>query len=363
MSKSKEKLELEQISSEKEDAQTPSRDIKLHTYPADFTLEVLNKKLEDEEIKIPDFQRKYVWDFNRASRLIESFLLGLPIPQIYLFVDNEGKLLMVDGQQRAKTIKYFFKGTFEGDTKRVFRLKIDPKSKFNNKTYEDFNEKEKREFKNNTLRSIIIQPFNDKEDYDEILASIFERLNTGGILLGNQEIRNCIYAGGMINFLQELNKEPEWRKILGTNLLDKHQRDVELILRFIALSRTLGSDGELSKYKTPMKKFLSDFLKENRNPNDSELLEIKKVFLNTIKKILQTLGEKPFHIRNGMNAAAFDSVSLVFSRNLNKIPDDVAVRYGKLTKDKQFKEFTEKHTTDKTAIEKRITRAKDILLA
>ena len=347
-------IRIERIESEEIDQKTPSKDVKLYTYPADFTLEVLVKKIEDKEIEIPPFQRKYVWDPIRASRLIESFMLGLPVPQVYLFVNDKGKLLIVDGQQRLITIKSFFSGLFESG--KPFKLKLEPTSRLNNKNYQGFSEKEKRDFKNITLRSIIIKPPEDSEEYDEVLASIFERLNTGGILLRNQEIRNCVFAGRMVDALHDINGLDKWRKILGNTQPDKYQRDVEMILRFLAIYFSFDS------YRSPMKNFLSIFLKSNINPTDSKLQQMKTLFSNTIKEVIDKLGEKPFHKRAGMNIAIFDAVTIVFARNLGKLPKDINERYKNLLNDQRFLELTEKHTTDKNVINGRIEIAEKYLV-
>lgn len=94
---------IEKITSEEEDSQIETASYEIRTYGADYTLEVLSNKIDEKEIRIPSFQRRYVWKQDRASRLIESFLLGLPVPQVFLF-RRENDLLVVDGQQRLKTI-------------------------------------------------------------------------------------------------------------------------------------------------------------------------------------------------------------------------------------------------------------------
>src|SRR5665213_1273165 len=97
----------------------------LISYPSDFTLAVLYDQWKSKEIVVPDYQRGYVWNIDQASRLIESFLIALPIPQVFLYLDDDHKLLVIDGQQRITSIAYFFDGFFggeEGGTRKVFRL-------------------------------------------------------------------------------------------------------------------------------------------------------------------------------------------------------------------------------------------------
>jgi hypothetical protein len=101
-------LELEPITSEDEDYESAPPDYQISTYPADFTLEVLHQKWKSDEILIPDFQRKFVWKQVQASKLIESFLVGLPVPAVFLYSEwKSQKFLVIDGQQRLKSIFYF----------------------------------------------------------------------------------------------------------------------------------------------------------------------------------------------------------------------------------------------------------------
>jgi hypothetical protein len=108
-------LELEPITSEDEDYESAPPDYHISTYPADFTLEVLHQKWKstDEEILIPDFQRGFVWKQVQARKLIESFLVGLPVPAVFLYSERRSqKFFVIDGQQRLKSIFYFFEGYF-----------------------------------------------------------------------------------------------------------------------------------------------------------------------------------------------------------------------------------------------------------
>src|SRR5438094_9024770 len=103
-------LEIEPIQSEIDDSESSPPVFEITAYPADFTLDGLDQKLKSGDIKIPPFQRGFVWNLPQSSRLIESFMMGLPVPQIFLYTDEEQKLLVVDGQQRLKTVSYFFEG-------------------------------------------------------------------------------------------------------------------------------------------------------------------------------------------------------------------------------------------------------------
>jgi len=353
---------IEEILSEKEDQETEPAGFEIVTYPTDFTLEGLVAKYQRGTIKAPNYQRKFVWNINQSSRLIESFLLGLPVPAIFLYTDpkDDNKQLVVDGQQRLLSIVYFFEGFFgiESKGKRiVFNLTgLNVKSPYFGKSYSNLKETDEAAFNklnDAVLRAFIIKQLNPKSNSS--VYHIFERLNTGGTQLVGQEIRNCIFHGGLNDLLNKMNKLTTWRKIFGKEDDDKRQRDVELILRFLALYHSSES------YKKPMKDFLSNFMSENRNPSKVKLTSFEKLFNDTTSVIFKNLGERPFHIRAGLNASAFDCVYIAFGRNLRMVPRDVSQRYTRLLQDREFNIYTSAGTTDEQIIEKRLELAGRIL--
>ena len=127
LSSKPEDIELERVTSEDEDYESGPPSYEINTYPADFTLEVLHQKFLAGEIVIPPFQRQFVWKQVQSSKLVESFLLGLPVPSVFLYTERDSQnLLVIDGQQRLRSIFYFFEGYF-GEEQRgrrtVFQLK------------------------------------------------------------------------------------------------------------------------------------------------------------------------------------------------------------------------------------------------
>jgi uncharacterized protein with ParB-like and HNH nuclease domain len=350
--------DLEEIKSEEEDRaySPPSYDIV--TYPADFTLEVLVHKLTKNppEIRIPPFQRKFVWTQSQASKLIESFLLGLPVPPIFLYTDAENIQMVVDGQQRLKSIEYYFEGYFgpeDRGSRPVFRLTgLNEESPYSNLTYKDLESEDQvafRKLNDSVLRAFVIKQLNPK-DHTSVFH-VFERLNTGGTFLTGQEIRNCVYAGSFNQLLLELNLLQAWRELFGKTDEDKRQRDVELILRFFALKHALD------EYKKPLKDFLSTFMFKYRNPSSAKLRQFREEFEGTTDALLEHLGPKPFHLRAGLNAAAFDSVAVAFSNHLGKIPKDIGKRFGQLKADRDFEKRISSATTDEESLSQRMTKA------
>src|SRR5690606_13194540 len=129
------------------------------------------------------------------SRFIESLLMGLPVPGVFLAREASNKLLVIDGQQRLKTLEYFCRGVF-GSSGREFRLR-GIKSRFENLTYDTLHEDDRRRLDDYTIHATIIQQDEPKQD-DSSVYHIFERLNTGGMQLVPQEIRACVYHGSFV---------------------------------------------------------------------------------------------------------------------------------------------------------------------
>lgn len=352
-------LTFESIQSETEDSEYSPPEFDIAVYPADFVLEVLHNKWKNNELVIPEFQRDFVWTLKQSSRLIESFMMGLPVPQIFLFTDTEQQNLVVDGQQRLKSIFYFIEGYFgnpdSAGRKKVFRLDLlNKNSKWFKRTFEDFTEGERRKFLNSVLRAIIVKQLNPKDDTS--IYHIFERLNTGGTVLRDQEVRNCVYHGTFNELLIKLNKDPHWRTILGKPNPDNRQKDIELMLRGLSLAYNVN------EYEKPMKEFLSKFMRHYQNPNSEFLDELENRFRKTCECIVQKLGSRPFSPKGPLNAPAFDCVFSAFYRNLDRCPDDIAEKFEALkSKNDEFKSLTSEATTDDKIVKQRHNLASKFL--
>lgn len=355
-------LELEPNSAEEEDRRSSAPDYQITTYPTDFTLEILHKKWEDGEIEIPRFQRGFVWTKTQASRLIDSFLLGLPVPAIFLYSEHgSDKYLVIDGQQRLRSVFSYFDGRFPPtevgnppsaaqDNGSVFRLVGLPSSRY----YQHFDfhglpERDRRRLRNAVLRAFIVKQI-DPDD-DASMYDIFERLNNGGTHLENQEIRQCIYRGPFADLLEELNELESWRVVIGQGAPDSRMRDIELIVRFFA-TRSLDT------YEKPMKRFLSLYMAHNRHAPAQTLSAHREVFEVTCTAVARHLGEKPFHRRSGLlSVSAMDAVMVAFSKNLGRIPNDIRTRFERLLHDDDFCRNTTQRTTDSDRLRGRFEQA------
>lgn len=355
-------LKIEYITSEARDAEITPLEYDLEFFPADFTIEVLNNKLQAGDIIIPKFQRGFVWKIAQSSRLVESIMMGLPMPPIFLYAQNDGRYLLIDGRQRLESISFFMNGYFnDKNTKRkkIFKLAgFNPDSYLYKKTYREFRDDTKRKFNNYVLRSIIIRQIKPKNDRTSIYH-IFERLNSGGTALHEQEIRNCIYEGKLNTLLLELNRHSNWRKILNRPEIDSRQKDVTLILRYMALFH------DQDNYKKPMKDFLSKFMEKNQNPSDRFINNEKKRFIKTCKLIIEKLGEQSLRSKHTLNPALFDAVFVAFAKNVEQCPNDIREKFERLMNtdddDNKFKKLITDATTDSDVVKRRLMLANSTL--
>lgn len=345
-------IALEKIASEVEDEYSDLSLYKINSFPADFTLKGLHDKFVSGEIVVPPFQRQYVWSVQQASKLIESFLLGLPVPGIFLYREKKSqKLLVVDGQQRLKSVFGFFDGRFPGTEKRFYLKGVRPL--WDGKIYDKLDEPDRIRLRDSVLRATIIEQV-DPTDHSSMFH-IFERLNTGGVTLRPQEIRNCIYQGKFNDLLSELNQHDPWREIIGSEKPDKRMRDIELILRFLSLVRNY------TNYKKPMKDFVSEFMAANKDAGNEKVTEFRSIFEDSVGRVLRHLGTKPFHIKAGLNAAVFDSVMVAFALNRNKTEKDVKKQYRALLENEAYVSYITTATTDIENVKGRIALASQVL--
>lgn len=310
-------------------------------YPADTTLRGYYEQWKTEQLSVPDFQRRYVWDVRKASKLIESFLLGLPVPGVFLYKNRaDTAYQIIDGQQRILSSVFFLGGEFEDET--AFRLRgVQPE--WEGKRFTDLSEPDRFKLENSVLRATIIQQLDPGDDTSIYL--IFERLNTGGVNLNAMEIRRSVNYGEFVHFLDHLNRDRNWRRILGIARPDKRFRDVELILRCLALRENWQS------YEKPMKGFLNKYMARiAKRPQDYEVLA--EAFHSAVDFIVHELGEKPFHLRKRLNFGLLDSVMV--SALAGNRPNDAKGAINDMVSDESYLQSITYNTSDADEVHRRI---------
>ena len=352
-------LQIEDGYAESDEETTPQK-YDIMCMPADYTLGDLYDMWKNGVITIPDFQRGYVWKPKQASRLIESFMMDLPVPPVFLMTDSEENSVVIDGVQRLLTTFYFFGGHYEkmGREKSKCEFKIVGINKGNEiygKRFDDLPDYLQERLKNQVLRAMLIRHMRPDLNGD-VAYDIFERLNTGGTLLSEQEIRNCVYSGKFNDLLHNINGDEGWRKILGRSQLDSRMSDMQLALRCMALVHR-GDE-----YRNTMKMFLSQFMHDKRNPPDDFILREKERFRKVCRNIVECLGERPFHNHRGvLRAPLLDAVFVAFARNQGNIPANIKARWDRLKDDTEFASYSGQASADTSAVRNRLKIADKVL--
>ncbi len=369
-----------------------SRDVSVVQYdisviPNDFNVVTIFNLIDSGAIEMPVFQRNYIWDRKRASRLIESIILGLPVPQIFLYQTARNKFLVIDGQQRLLSIYYFIKQRFPLAEKRAELRKIFdenngiPEGILNDDRYfQDFNLQFARpedgginalqslkyttlgsyrsNFEFMTIRCMAIRQNEPKED-DSSVFEIFSRLNTGGVNLSNQEIRACLYYSDFFRMLNNLNQNTTWRKLYGKTE-DGKFKDVEIILRSFAFL----CDGD--RYKGSMNKFINSFAKKAMDFS----AEKNEYLCNLFESFMNACADIPRDVfitsKNDINASLFEAVFVAVANDCYKkeslittMVDSESIRA--LKNDLDFKEAITHSTSHTNSVKTRLEKACEYL--
>lgn len=306
-------LEEENEDDEIEISQEQTRSRKLYIDKGDKSVSDLFRMIREKEINLqPDFQRKFIWDKKTMSRFIESLLLSIPIPTIFLSENNDGTYDVIDGQQRLTTIFTFMKDSLSQDEieklpeyiKEIpsFKLSgLETLKEFNSKSYIDVI-KEKKKFLNVFLPVVIIE----KDSSEDIKYDIFSRINRGSVRLNSQELLNVMYRGKLISVVNELanmeiidnvfNNRPVLKKRYGYN---------EIIIRAIAMNQFIDKDWNVidkelgvknqigNSYNGRLHLSIIDYLAKYRN-NEMESLKIKEFIIDSFEKIQLVFGDDAF---------------------------------------------------------------------
>ena len=256
----------------------------LLTNQVDYGLRSLADLVDRNGIDLnPKFQRRLRWDIDRQSKLIESFLMNVPVPPIYLNEDEFGKYSVIDGKQRLTAISDFIHGRLRLTNLEVFR-------ELNGKTFQDLptlfrNAIETRP----NLRAVIVLKQSDKD----VKLEVFKRLNTGGVRLNAQELRNAAFEGRLNSLIMTLSESKDFHSLLGIS--NKHlssmyqeMRDAELVLRFATFRNTWES------FAGGMKISMDNFAEENKDMPQTQVDMLKLEFTTTLKAVQSAFGEHAF---------------------------------------------------------------------
>jgi hypothetical protein len=366
-------------------------DYDIAALPNDFNVNTIFNFIEARSINIPGFQRNYVWDKKRASRLIESLIIGIPVPQIFLYEKGRNDYLVIDGQQRLMSIYYFKKMRFPLRNKRAalriiyakhggipdevlyddahfesFNLQLpeitpDRPNRFNGLNYSTLDEDHRVAFDLRVVRNVIIKQYSPREENDSSAYEIFNRLNWGGIGLTVQEFRSSLYHSAYYDMLQRINVDARWRKLLGVQDPDLHMKDIEILLRGFAI---LINGAE---YKPSMMKFLNAFSKACEDMPEAEISYLESLF-NSFLDACELLSKDAFYggahrFSVSMYEAVFSTICDQAYKEKGLLSEHISAEKLKALKsDKTFSEACRKETTSAKNVAERRKRAREILL-
>lgn len=339
--------DLSEMSDEEVSSVSPT-ERRLVTQPLDLSVQTLFDQWNEELLILPEIQREYVWDNGKASRLVESLLLNIPIPVLYFAENEEAKYEIFDGHQRTRSIVRYMNNEFALLGLAVLR-------EHKGKRFYELPEREQRFFRMRTLRVILISI----DSHPNMKFEIYERLNTGSILLNAQELRNSIYRGTLNALLHELVREPIFRSLIGTKAPRNRMVDEEMVLRFFAMKTSLAT------YRPSLKRFLNEYAAASRNLSAGDLIELRTDFFQAISLIQETLGSAAFRVldeqgerlETSVNRALFEAQMLAFGwavRPAHFEPGQVRGEIAQLFSDDVFMDSIQRATGDRSRTLRRV---------
>lgn len=353
--------------------QTLAKERTVKTQNIEYDLETLVKKIDNKIIKLnPDYQRNHRWDNETSSKLIESLILNIPIPTIYLSqdvdVDEEvdddiARYSVIDGQQRLTAIYGFMSNHFS-------LVGLEVLEPLNDSLYKDLPPFLVRRLEERTIKCLRIDSTIDSQ----VKYDIFERLNTGSVQLTQQELRNAVYRGLFNDMIKQLAKENFFLEFMNIDIVKIEENPrvrkmdpEECVLRFFSLY-----NGGVNKFKKSFKDFLSEQMNDFNSLSNNDLGKMKRHFKNVMAIIAENFGDNPFAkykvdknkkliYTSKFNFSVFDALAIGISNNILNdtllITEDRIKEYYKLFYNETFIQSISGSTNDKSKVTYRIITA------
>lgn len=305
--------------------------IRVKTKP--MTMDVLLRRIKHDEIDLDTefYRQSDIWTPKAKSRLIESLLIRIPIPIFYIDATNDDKWLVIDGLQRINTFKKFIIDQEFTLTELQFLKDLE------NTKYSDLPRAYQRRIEETELTVCLIEPGTP----DEVKYNIFQRINTGGLPLNNQELRQAMNPGKPIKILKKLANLPEFKRVINlTKKRNERLEDHELILDFIAFTLTKYQDYPQNKGHTY---FLNETMKKLNKLENDLIQEIENKFIIAMKAAYEIFGNTAFRKSSSspVNKSLFEVWSVTLSQ-LNSQKIDMLINRKELLRER----FIEKMRTD-----------------
>lgn len=339
-------LDLNATAEQAEALNLSTEERRLVTQPYDLGVRAISDDIKAGRISLTiEYQRKYVWDLGKASRLIESLLLNVPIPVCYFAEDSNGVFEVIDGLQRLSTIKQFLDG-------KVALAGLSVLTELEGKVFAELAPRDQRRLEGRTIRCIVIT----EDSHPDIKFDVFERLNTGAASLTAQELRNSVYRGSLNDALKTLAAESYFTPLMGVHG-NKRMDYEEIILRYLALVT-----GE--SYKPPLRQFLNEYMRTNQNAT-LPLLEVDR-FEGVCRTVSEVLGDSPFRLagsKTPVNKAFFDAVMVPMAfadrDQVRAKGAEVRAFIEGLSDDDEFRASIGRATADRTRMVSRVNTVAD----
>lgn len=326
----------------------------------DITLKQLYDMVLERMVDIaPEYQRHFVWDEARQSALIESLFLGIPIPSLFMATNRDASWEVIDGLQRLTTILNFI-----GNAEELKDLKINHKKlklsglekldSMNGLQYEDLPKSMQFMLQTRPLRITVL---NDRSDFN-VRYDLFERLNTGGVTLHEQEIRNCVYIGEFNDFIKELAGNEDFRSVVKmTENSERSGSYEELVLRFFAYHEDSDS------FVHSVKGFLNDYMEKKTN-NFKDKKNLNELFETTFRALNNNLPDGIVRgaRKNITPIVLYEAVTVGCAKAINSGEQYDLSQLVSLLNDVELKKYTTGATNSKKMLEKRVAIVKDKLL-
>jgi len=256
----------------------------------------------------PDFQRNDVWNTKQKSELIESVLMGIPIPIMYFFEAKDGKRQVVDGRQRLNTFFSFIDGKFKLNNLKILKEQ-------NGKCFEDLEPLHQGMVEDYQLFVYVIQP----PTSEKVKFDIFDRVNRGGTKLSHQEMRNALYQGKATKLLDHLVEFDCFKQATGNGINNKRMKDKYIVLRFLSFYMLYENWLDNIEYKSDIDDFLAKTMNFLNTLNDDRIEILEAIFQTAMQNSYNILGENGFRFAKTAKAtkpitmALFEIMAYLFS--------------------------------------------------
>jgi hypothetical protein len=341
-----------------ESAPVPVDERKLVTQSYDPSVATPMEQWRDKTLVLPEVQREYVWNNAKASRLVESLLLNVPIPVLYFAEAPDETYEIIDGHQRVASIARFIDNEFA-----LSGLKVLADPDHMRKRFHQLPASDQRRIRTRVIRAIIITD----ESHPTMKFDVFERLNTGSIALNAQEIRNSTHRGPFMSLVKELVRDETFRNAIGQRKPRGRMADNELIIRFFALR------AGLEEYRPPLPRFLNNFCTAANAYSPDELSSLSEEFKKAVRNVYAVFEQNSFRLtdRSGkridkaLNRALAEAQLVSFSQvaehEVIANRAELISRLGVLHSEAGFLDDIQRATSDRSRTLGRIERYRDAL--